>query len=135
MRVRKFILPRSLSDIGTTLFLAAAVPITFWFELFVVLPEFMATDSVAYFANFILGTFILFNIGSNMMAVMMCNTSILGERITRPANANQKLWKLCATCEAIAPPRSWHCGTCNVCILKRDHHCMFTGKPVDVMRE
>lgn len=135
MRVRKFILPRSLSDIGTTLFLAAAVPITFWFELFVVLPEFMATDSVAYFANFILGTFILFNIGSNMMAVMMCNTSILGERIIRPANANQKLWKLCATCEAIAPPRSWHCGTCNVCILKRDHHCMFTGKPVVVMRE
>lgn len=128
MRVRKFILPRSLNDIGTTLFLTVAVPITYWFELFIVLPEFMATTSIFYWLNVVLGTFILFNIGSNMVAIMMCNTSILGERITPPANANPKLWKLCMVCEAITPPRAWHCDTCNVCILKRDHHCLFTGK-------
>lgn len=130
MRVRKCCLPRSLSDIGTTLFLSVAVPVTYWFEIFIVMPEFMATNSTWYWMNVALGTFTLFNIGSNMVAVMMCNTSILGEQIERPAKASPKSWKLCAVCEAIAPPRAWHCGTCNVCILKRDHHCMFTGEPV-----
>ena len=23
--------------------------------------------------------------------------------------------------------RSWHCNICNICILKREHHCMFVG--------
>ena len=29
-----------------------------------------------------------------------------------------------------APPRSFHCNHCNVCILKRDHHCFFTNSCV-----
>lgn len=36
-------------------------------------------------------------------------------------------WRTCAQCEILAPPRSWHCNTCGTCILKRDHHCVFTG--------
>ena len=32
-------------------------------------------------------------------------------------------WHFCATCEAVAPPRSWHCNVCNVCILKRWIFC------------
>lgn len=30
-------------------------------------------------------------------------------------------------CEKHAPPRTWHCNVCNACILKREHHCGFTG--------
>lgn len=128
MKLRKYFLPRTISDIGTTIFLAIAIPITYWFELWIVMPEFMATNSLFYQFNFIASTYIMFNIMSNMMAVMICNTSIYGERIEPPLRANPKLWKLCAVCETISPPRSFHCSTCNVCILKRDHHCMFTGK-------
>ena len=54
-------------------------------------------------------------------------------------------WHYCAACEAVAPPRAWHCSTCRQveysalihrmlskivcfqCILKREHHCMFAG--------
>ena len=36
-------------------------------------------------------------------------------------------WRFCATCEANAPPRSFHCFLCKKCILKRDHHCVFSG--------
>ena len=36
-------------------------------------------------------------------------------------------WHYCAVCEAVAPPRAWHCSTCKLCILKREHHCMFAG--------
>lgn len=128
MRIRQRVLPRSVADMATTLFLTIAVPITYWFELCVVLPAFMATDSLFYYFNLAFGTFLVFNIGGNMVAVMLCNTSILGARVEPPADAERKLWRLCAVCEAMAPPRSWHCETCRVCILKRDHHCMFTGE-------
>lgn len=34
---------------------------------------------------------------------------------------------MCDSCQALVPPRSWHCEICDVCVLKRDHHCRFTG--------
>lgn len=127
MRIRKQFFPRTLSNIGATLFLAIAVPLTYWFELWIVIPEFHDTQKISYWLSFALGTFMMFNIMSNMMAVMLCNTSIIGENIVVPSNPNPKLWKMCAICETITPPRAWHCETCRVCILKRDHHCFFTG--------
>lgn len=36
-------------------------------------------------------------------------------------------WRYCSWCECNAPPRSFHCHVCKVCILRRDHHCIFTG--------
>ncbi|XP_067943996.1 palmitoyltransferase ZDHHC21-like isoform X2 [Watersipora subatra] len=33
----------------------------------------------------------------------------------------------CEKCGELRPPESHHCKVCNVCILKRDHHCWFTG--------
>ena len=27
-------------------------------------------------------------------------------------------WHYCAVCEAVSPPRAWHCAVCGVCILK-----------------
>lgn len=128
MKTRRNFLPRTVSDISATAFLFVAIPITYFFEFWVVIPELSGTNTLAYWLHFCVGSFILFNILSNMLAVMMCNTSIVGENVTAPARPNRKLWKLCSVCETVTPPRSWHCNTCNVCILKRDHHCFFTGE-------
>lgn len=128
MKLRSHPLPRTFSDLATTIFLLLAIPLTYWFELWVVIPALVSKYSIFYALNFFIGSFILFNVVANMMAVMIFNTSIIGERITRPPKANAMLWKFCAICETVAPPRSWHCSTCRVCILKRDHHCMFTGR-------
>jgi palmitoyltransferase len=44
-----------------------------------------------------------------------------------PLRFQNNNWKLCVVCEAVTPPRAWHCNVCNICILKREHHCMFVG--------
>ena len=36
-------------------------------------------------------------------------------------------WKTCITCQMVSPPRAHHCKICDKCVLKRDHHCFFTG--------
>lgn len=128
MKIRSRPLPNTIGEWATTLFLAFVIPLTYWYELWIVAPALMSFTSGFYIFNFMLGTFILFNVVGNMIAIMLCNTSIIGEKIVRPPRANMQLWKFCSACESITPPRSWHCSTCRVCILKRDHHCVFTGK-------
>lgn len=119
--------PRTINDTFTTLFVITAIPIIYWFELWIVMPAVMTTYSMFHILNLVVGTFIMFNIVGNMVAVMMFNTSIVGEEIVHPPTSSAVLWKYCAVCETVVPPRSRHCTTCSVCILKRDHHCMFTG--------
>ncbi|XP_059607984.1 probable palmitoyltransferase ZDHHC24 [Phlebotomus argentipes] len=126
----KLRLLRSWQDFAATTFLAAAIPITFWFEIFVVIPEVFPWGSFLNSLHFLVGIFLLYNIVGNWLAVMLTDTSLRGEIIQPPQDpeeAKEKNWKLCSVCEAWAPPRSWHCKTCNVCILKRDHHCLLTS--------
>lgn len=36
-------------------------------------------------------------------------------------------WTPCLRCNRPRPPRCHHCPICRQCVLKRDHHCYFTG--------
>lgn len=38
--------------------------------------------------------------------------------------------RYCYSCETHTPPRCSHCHDCNVCVLRRDHHCVFFGQCV-----
>ena len=38
--------------------------------------------------------------------------------------------KYCPICKIIRPRRSKHCYSCQKCIVKYDHHCIFTGNCV-----
>lgn len=64
--------------------------------------------------------------------MILIDTSIYAtnEVMTHEKFANDeraKEWHFCEKCELIVPPRSWHCTSCKVCQLKRDHHCMFAS--------
>ncbi|XP_033208185.1 probable palmitoyltransferase ZDHHC24 [Belonocnema kinseyi] len=127
MIVRKNILPRTASDILSVGFILTAIPLLYWFELWVVLPDLYEFGSLSYFFHFFLGNFIILNIVGNFTYTVLCDTSTR-DIIVRSSEAETKNgWRLCSSCESLAPPRSWHCNTCNTCILKRDHHCIFTG--------
>ncbi|XP_015600770.1 probable palmitoyltransferase ZDHHC24 [Cephus cinctus] len=68
----------------------------------------------------------MLNIVGNFTYTVLCDTST--RRTIVPMKTDIKSgWRLCALCETMSPPRSWHCTTCDICILKRDHHCIFTG--------
>lgn len=127
MRVRSKFWPRTIPDVAATTFLLTMIPVTFWFELWIVVPEIHGFGSGLHLFYFGLGVFVAFNIVSNLFAIMICETSLRNQIVQPPENAEEKGWRLCTTCEAVAPPRSWHCSVCNTCILKRDHHCIFSG--------
>ncbi|KAK0078949.1 hypothetical protein PV326_009051 [Microctonus aethiopoides] len=99
MIVRKRIWPKTISDGLSMGFILIIVPLIYWFELWVVLPELYEVDS---------------------LCIRHLILSIKNAKIKNG-------WRFCSSCEAVAPPRSWHCQICNTCILKRDHHCIFTG--------
>lgn len=130
MKTRKSFLPHGITDIGSTMFLGICIPAVYIFEILIVLPAFFEPGTFLYILHIVLGTFLLFNVATNKIAMILRDTSIKGETLVAPSSADKasaKLWKLCAVCETLTPPRTWHCNTCNTCILRRDHHCAFTG--------
>ncbi|KAL7638237.1 UNVERIFIED_CONTAM: hypothetical protein RMT77_010801 [Armadillidium vulgare] len=122
LRLRKNILPKNLPDLSACIFLCAAMPTVYWFEIFIVSPTLF--DWPLYIFHIILGTFVLVNVAGNFLAIMFVETST--KRLVLPSQV-PKGWHVCAECESVAPPRSRHCNTCKACILKKEHHCIFTG--------
>lgn len=128
MLLRTTIWPRTITDIGSTAFLTFAVPLIFYFEITVVMPSCVDFGTTAFYVHFAIGTFIVGNIITNQLCLMLVDPSIRRRHLNAPATSSRaSAWHLCTVCETLVPPRSWHCATCNVCVLKRDHHCAFSG--------
>lgn len=126
MKIRKSIVPHGLTDIASTCFLAICIPAVFIYEIVIILPVFYEPGTLMYNLHILLAAFLVFNVSANKITMILCDTSIKGEKLV-PNAKTEKLWKMCAVCETLTPPRTWHCNTCNTCILRRDHHCAFTG--------
>lgn len=69
--------------------------------------------------------FLYVNIIGGIWKVMLVSTTTRG--VILPSTLKPG-WFYCYHCETNAPPRSFHCGICNICVLKRDHHCIYTGR-------
>ncbi|XP_028316317.1 putative palmitoyltransferase ZDHHC24 [Gouania willdenowi] len=67
--------------------------------------------------------FMLWNICWNALLFVRTSPSIKG--VFLGAEGMGQGWRFCYTCEAHTPPRCSHCYDCRVCVLRRDHHCVF----------
>ena len=121
---RQNIFPRQVSDIGAFFFVTFMIPATFIYEVHIVLADLYAERTLAYYFHGTVGVFLLVNIVGNYLGLWLTDTST--RHVILPSTIKQK-WEFCASCEAVQPPRAWHCSVCKVCVLKREHHCMFVG--------
>jgi palmitoyltransferase len=125
MRIRSKLYPRALVDWSASVFFVIMIPLTYWFEVFVVLPMYYAENPTCYACHSVFATYLLVNVVGNMVAVFLIDSSVRG--VVLPSRDVSPKWQFCDVCECFTPPRSWHCNTCDICILKRDHHCHFTA--------
>lgn len=73
----------------------------------------------------ILSTYCFINIAGNMMMSILTDTSLKNLKISLKGKRD-----FCEHCDKYRPACAWHCKTCNVCILKRDHHCFIFNRCV-----
>ena len=106
-------------------FLLTMVLVIFVFEIAIIRPYLVAEKYRWVPMHVCAACIIVFNICCNLYLVITTDTSTL--KIVVPSSLAPD-WRFCLLCEANSPPRSFHCNTCDRCILRRDHHCVFTGK-------
>lgn len=101
------------------------IPGLFTFELTVVRATYTAVyrpSAATVIANVIISTYLLINISGNIAMSIFTDTTL---KKTVCVGEN---WRYCDLCQLKQPERSWHCIKCNVCIVRRDHHCFFYSR-------
>jgi palmitoyltransferase len=77
-----------------------------------------------------LSTFLFINVCGNMFMALFTDTS------SKFIKSNLKEgYRYCEMCKKKQPPKSFHCRTCNVCILRRDHHCLFFSRCIGLYNQ
>lgn len=69
------------------------------------------------------------NLAGNMMM------SILTDSTVKKAVFSNDTAEYCEICDIYRPEKSWHCKTCNACILKRDHHCIIFSRCIGLLNQ
>lgn len=69
------------------------------------------------------------NLAGNMMM------SILTDSTVKKAVFSNDTAEYCSICDIYRPEKSWHCKTCNTCVLKRDHHCIIFSRCIGLLNQ
>lgn len=105
------------------------IPGIFIFQFTVVFPNLVTVLDAGVPKQIIhicLASFCFVNIVGNMILSMLIDSSVKRPHIDGT---------YCDYCRMMRPAKSWHCRQCNVCILKRDHHCTFIARCVGLYNQ
>ena len=122
--VAKFLYYKRSDSLGFS-FITVAILAVFLFEILVIKPYLI--EEKYRFTSFHLcaAIVILFNVYLNLYLLVRTDSSTRG--LVLPITNLLPGCFYCLQCESISPPRSYHCKNCDRCILRRDHHCIFSG--------
>ena len=121
------LLPKTVADAAAFLFLLFGVSTTFVFATTTVLPHLYPGCLVWQAVHWLIGVYFVHGILANLYYLTTVDTSI--RNLLLPTTL-QPGWKFCSVCESNSPIRASHCKTCDVCVLRRSHHCIFAGRCV-----
>ncbi|KAK7074369.1 protein-cysteine S-acyltransferase activity protein [Halocaridina rubra] len=121
---QRTIIPKNATDRSLFVFMTIGIPFAVLWLGGVILPHYHSEVNGIVVTHVVLATFIFYNVFHNMLLVIRTDAS--GRKSFLPSVLKPG-WRYCAICQINYPPRSYHCHVCDECILKRDHHCKFTG--------
>ncbi|CAK1552450.1 unnamed protein product [Leptosia nina] len=77
--------------------------------------------------HIICACFCFINVVGNMVLSILTDTSI--KRSCQIGDT------YCEICRRNRPAMAWHCKRCNICILRRDHHCFFLSRCIGLYNQ
>ena len=130
-KIRRFVrnpyFARTPQDRAAFTMLLVGAQLALWYETCHVMQYYHSDDSGTSLWSIVHVLFALFlyvnslaNVYRMIRTRVACDLTALGVS----ENAN---WPYCERCLCHCPPRAHHCPVCDVCVLKRDHHCWFGG--------
>ncbi|EDO31864.1 predicted protein [Nematostella vectensis] len=127
LSLAKRVIPKKGSDAAAFVFMFVMLWVISLFELLVVLPIYHEFLSTWYLIHVFCGLFMFLNVFANLYKVITTDTT--GAKLGMPSVLKPG-WAYCPFCQLNSPPRAYHCHVCDICVLRRDHHCIFAGKCV-----
>lgn len=119
--------PKRNADKIPVAFILLELCIEVFFELYVVFPTLFEPFSWRYNVHLLIGIYFFVNFLGNFYLSIVTDLTSGSNILPSVLKAD---WHYCPTCTLNAPPRAFHCYVCEKCVLKRDHHCVYTGKCV-----